>query len=267
MSNYDKIFTNRLHLAIAGFLLNKEVHFYPNFYYKNEAVYDYSLKKYNNITFYNKKDINILVIFLSCNKNKKIWNNLKNIGLTDYLIITGKKMENNYLLEDNILYINCNDLYDGLPEKIIFTINFILINDKFKKYTHILKIDDHDNKINLSTIDKLKEYKNILNKYDYIGQKINVGNNGIRKWHFKKLSKESLWYRKEYKGEFVNWADGGCSYILNRRSLYYINSIYDLNNLKELRKNHIYEDLMIALTLKKFNIKPHQLSYGVKGDK
>ena len=32
-----KIFTNRLHLAIAGFLLNKEVHFYPNNYYKNEV--------------------------------------------------------------------------------------------------------------------------------------------------------------------------------------------------------------------------------------
>ena len=44
INKFDKIYTNRLHICIAGYLLNKEVYFYPNSYYKNEAVFDSSLK-------------------------------------------------------------------------------------------------------------------------------------------------------------------------------------------------------------------------------
>jgi len=44
LSKYDTINTNRLHMAIAGSLLNKYVNFYPNSYYKNTAVYEYSIK-------------------------------------------------------------------------------------------------------------------------------------------------------------------------------------------------------------------------------
>lgn len=268
LSNYKKIYTNRLHIAIAGHLLDKIVHFYPNNYYKNEAVYDYSLKNDSNIIFQKKyNNINLLVVYLSCFKNKKIWQKLKDNKLDNYIIIVGKKMEKDYELIDNILYLNCNDLYDGLPEKMVSCFNFILNDKKYKNITHILKIDDHDNKISKNTVNNIKKFKNILNTYDYIGQKINEGSNGIRKWHFKKLSGESRWYRKEYKGKFVDWIDGGCSYILSRKSINYINSVYNLNNLEELRNNEIYEDLMIAKVLKKFNIIPHKINYGVKGDK
>lgn len=44
LSKYDTVNTNRLHMCIAGCLLNKKVNFYPNSYYKNKAVYDYSIK-------------------------------------------------------------------------------------------------------------------------------------------------------------------------------------------------------------------------------
>ena len=36
--------TNRLHVAIAGGLLGKPVEFYPNSYFKNEAIYRFSLR-------------------------------------------------------------------------------------------------------------------------------------------------------------------------------------------------------------------------------
>ena len=39
-----QIRTNRLHVAIAGALLGKEVLFYSNSYYKNRAVYDFSMR-------------------------------------------------------------------------------------------------------------------------------------------------------------------------------------------------------------------------------
>ncbi len=44
MSKFQEIRTNRLHLAIAGALLGKEVKFFENSYYKCEAVYEYSMK-------------------------------------------------------------------------------------------------------------------------------------------------------------------------------------------------------------------------------
>ena len=44
VNQYDEIRTNRLHVAIAGALLGKVVKFYSNSYFKNKAVYDFSMK-------------------------------------------------------------------------------------------------------------------------------------------------------------------------------------------------------------------------------
>lgn len=52
LSKYETINTNRLHIAIAGSLLNKKVNFYSNSYYKNKAVYDYSIQNIYNKTLF-----------------------------------------------------------------------------------------------------------------------------------------------------------------------------------------------------------------------
>lgn len=51
LSRYEIINTNRLHIAIVGSLLNKKVNFYNNNYYKNKAIYEYSMKEFENTTF------------------------------------------------------------------------------------------------------------------------------------------------------------------------------------------------------------------------
>lgn len=51
LMKYREINTDRLHLAICATLLGKEVNLFPNSYYKNKAVFDYSLKKFPNISF------------------------------------------------------------------------------------------------------------------------------------------------------------------------------------------------------------------------
>lgn len=54
INEYQEINTDRLHLAITGSLLNKKVNFYQNNYYKNKAVYEYSLQhKYPNTKLIN----------------------------------------------------------------------------------------------------------------------------------------------------------------------------------------------------------------------
>jgi exopolysaccharide biosynthesis predicted pyruvyltransferase EpsI len=44
VGKYEVIFTDRLHVSIAGCLLGKEVHFYPGSYFKNRAVYRSSME-------------------------------------------------------------------------------------------------------------------------------------------------------------------------------------------------------------------------------
>lgn len=51
LKQYEEINTDRLHIAICATLLGKKVNLYPNSYYKNKALFDYSLSKFPNISF------------------------------------------------------------------------------------------------------------------------------------------------------------------------------------------------------------------------
>jgi exopolysaccharide biosynthesis predicted pyruvyltransferase EpsI len=52
INSYEEIRTNRLHVAITGALLGKEVKLYSNSYYKCEAVYEFSIKgQFPNVTW------------------------------------------------------------------------------------------------------------------------------------------------------------------------------------------------------------------------
>lgn len=47
---YDVIYSTRLHVAILGILLNKQVYFFDNSYKKNSSLYNTWLKDFSNIT-------------------------------------------------------------------------------------------------------------------------------------------------------------------------------------------------------------------------
>lgn len=214
----------------------------------------------------------VLIVVVSCQKHKHLWEEILNRGINNIIIICGKKMEVDYSLENRILYLNCNDGYEGLPEKIIYAINAILNITEFQKYTHIMKVDDHDNKFNDSLNKKLKNEPNINFKnpfsgyiHDYLGQRLHT--HILRDWHINKCAPSSHWNTQPYMGPTTNYLDGGSSYLLTRRAMEYIVLEYNLNNIERLRKEHIWEDLMIALTLKKYNIFPRKIPKLVIGDK
>lgn len=147
LDEYEEIHTDRLHIAIASVLLDKKVKLYPNSYYKNKAVYDYSLAKYSNIQFIESKhedkhelnsilisdiftkfiegksgDLNIELtdkvsledlIFLLINTNRKLWNledaaRMHELGSNH--IAKAKKLidENNQIRNDTIKKIDKN---------------------------------------------------------------------------------------------------------------------------------------------------------------
>jgi exopolysaccharide biosynthesis predicted pyruvyltransferase EpsI len=53
IDRFSHVRTDRLHLAIAAALLGKDVELYSNDYFKNRAVYDFSLKSFPKIRFVN----------------------------------------------------------------------------------------------------------------------------------------------------------------------------------------------------------------------
>ena len=51
VAQYEVIHTNRLHAGIAGQMLGRRVFLYPNSYWKNEEVYNYSMCNDDNVVF------------------------------------------------------------------------------------------------------------------------------------------------------------------------------------------------------------------------
>ena len=51
VGNACKVYTDRLHVAILSAILGKETYLYPNSYYKNKGVYEFSLSGFPNVKF------------------------------------------------------------------------------------------------------------------------------------------------------------------------------------------------------------------------
>jgi len=213
-------------------------------------------------------NINILVVIVSCIKNKHLWDQIKNRTNNKLIIITGSdKYENYYDREYKVLHLKCSDLYDGLPEKIICMIDQVLNIDDFKDITHIIKIDDHDTYFTDENIKNLVNYKE-LELFDYLGQRLNTIDEGyVSDYHNGKVHPQSYWYNRKLPMEPLQYFDGGCTYILSRKAMEVINKKYNLSNMNEVRENNLYEDYMIAKILNENNIKPHKIDYGIRGDK
>ena len=164
-----------------------------------------------------------------------------NLNNKNYIIIKGIDLETYYDKDNQVLNINCNDKYEGLPEKVLKTFQYIVNNIEFNNYNYFFKLDDD------MIINKLINENDIKN-YNYCG-KVNVSYDGNRKWHIGKCSTNSKFNTMEYKGNYIPWCLGGYGYIISRNA---INLIKNNTNYKE----HIYEDLYISLLLNENNIKP-----------
>jgi len=216
------------------------------------------------------KNMCILVVVVSCNKHAHLWNTLKN-KTKNVIIISGTNNRSKpvyYDKENKFLWLNCNDYYDGLPEKIIIMIDEILKNPEFSHITHILKIDDHDTFFTNEHIENLYNYPE-LKIYDYLGQKKNCWSGQVKcDYHFGKVPTWSYWHNRTTNISDITYFDGGCSYILNRKAMQLINAKYNSSNIDQLRVEEIYEDVMIGRILtNNSSIKYKELNYSIKGDK
>jgi len=183
--------------------------------------------------------------------------------MDNIIIFCGKSDRTYFDKSSKVLYLKCNDFYEGLPEKMICMIDQVLTLECFKDVTHILKVDDHDIDYisDSSCIERLND-RDELWKYDYIGQTLReVPGSGYGGCHFGKVTPGSYWDSRFYTGPFTTWADGGSTYILSRIALEIITMKYQALDIDRLRANEIYEDVMIARILADYGIKPFLLKY------
>ena len=206
--------------------------------------------------------IKVLTLVISCRKNKALWKDILEKEITNMIIVCGGELETDFLLEGKILFLNCKDTYDGLPEKIVCAHTAISRLHAFDEITHILKIDDHDTTVTEDCIKKLEKHgSSLLMNNPYIGQHIYskcIGGHHIG------MCPGSNWNNRLYEGDSTPYASGGFSYILDRFASRKIVEEYSIYDLESIREQHIYEDLMVALILKKHNIEPIKAYYGVE---
>jgi len=159
----------------------------------------------------------------------------------DFVIVQGGFIKDSYDSEKNILNLNCNDGYVGLPEKVMKTFNYLISDERFSEYTHFIKLDDDMIVVN--------RFENI--EGDYIGMVHYV--DGNRNWHVGRTG--TFWDKIPYLGEFKPWCLGGFGYIVSRNSLEKIVPNHDY-------LDHIYEDVYIGMLMNKIGIVP--TNYNIK---
>ena len=222
-----------------------------------------------------------LIVILSCKMHAHLWPELLKKSPDTIIFMCNPDLNTEYSLDNRILSLKCEDTYDHLPTKVYQMITSILSISEFESITHVFKIDDHDTVFDSDTIGKLSlVLKN--RKMDYCGQNINfmgerlnsyhiVGNAFTTSkvdntWHYNKSPKTSRWYNAPYLGDYAPWIDGGCGYVLSRKAMRLIECTYK-GRMDEIYQHYIYEDLMVALILRKYNIYPQRIDAIIVGDK
>jgi hypothetical protein len=178
----------------------------------------------------------VLYVFITHQKNiNNCYQRISDMMKNDFVVVQGGCLEDFYDDDTNILSLNCNDGYVGLPEKVMKAYHYILKDSRFDKYTHICKLDDD--------MELIKRFSEV--SHDYFG--IVSYNEGNRKWHMGRCG--DIWDKIPYIGEYRPWCLGGAGYVVSKESL---NKICPNHNYL----GHVYEDLYVAIELNKVGINP-----------
>jgi len=218
-------------------------------------------------------------VIVTCSGRKDdVVSSLKESSLWDNVLITtdiGSKKQDNipersYNEHDHLLTVNVTDEYDMRPFLILHTYQYIQENMTDHDFTHIVKVNDRDTRIN--QLDKLDqrllsqpEFREVkepdkeeLVTYDFIGERILVKVNPT--FHYKVVKEHSSWHERPYNGEVAVYADGGISlYALTRAALENIYKYTSPLNPENISRTYIFEDLMIALILKRYMMFPKKI--------
>ena len=213
---------------------------------------------------------NPLIVRISCQTEKEKWDKFRShkFDLPQIIVCGDNTIDDFYKLDGDVLYLKCGDLWEHLPEKMIFLCHALSTKD-FEQYTHFIKCDAD---IEPSSSFNKEKFINSIKGHDYAGARTHLPKYGKGIYHLKKnLSDDCYWKRKSYiEPDFfkATYALGGFGYILSKKSVEIISNYINLTQTQLIRKRYIYEDSMIGIILKKYKITPRKINlYLIDTDK
>lgn len=171
-------------------------------------------------------------------KQKETW--LKNISMTYFHVLGNPELSTDYQfdLQNNVLYIKCEDDYNSLPKKVIRAYNAVLNKYTFK---YIFKTDDDQC---LEPVTFLTTLKNILDKkttkIHYGGKVVDVPIPYLSQYYkiHPELPKNLIVQNTKYcsgRFYFLSWE-----------------SVFNLSNKKVLIENEYLEDYAIGFHMSSY---------------
>jgi hypothetical protein len=191
---------------------------------------------------------NIIVLIISCEMRKKrqgiirsTWLQQLRILEIPYLFIIGNNHTNPTRIIGDVLEVDTNDYYEGLPEKIIKCLEYIY---NHTNYSYIYKIDD-------DCILQPLWLSHIVLKGHYIGITKSIDTKFNRLWHQgkclnKKINNTPYPLNRIHLNTYH--AKGESGYFLSREA------IKCLLNHKQYIISDLYEDKVIGDILRKYGI-------------
>jgi hypothetical protein len=173
---------------------------------------------------------------------------MSSIECSHFILVQGGAKSTTFDAPNHLLFLECSDSYEGLPEKVFKTIAFITGNKEFEKYTHVFKCDK-------DTVIKSNLPYNNLKFTDY-GGKITYKSID-RYWHIGKCSEDTWINSNPYKGDVVPYCRGGYGYLLSKKACMAILK----TGTKFIDHTEIYEDLFIGKLLHQCAIYPKDISH------
>ena len=187
-------------------------------------------------------------------------------GARQIIICGVEHQKENYILEDDVLYLKCRDKWEDLPEKMIAAYSAILDIPEFNDYTRFLKVDADIEPLGNFSPEYICKTGDNANYFGGNLRKPAIHQHGV--YHLKKnLSDRSPWKGRKYSNaEFlkVTFALGGIGYVLTRHAMTKVTMKHNFNNLNKVKHEFIYEDGMVGVLLKRHGMNPKKVNLGLR---
>lgn len=203
---------------------------------------------------------NVVFLFISCKKNynrhKFIEMMCYQLNIANYYFVVGCDSKSS--IKSKYMYIQCNDHYEGLPEKCIKTFKFVYECNLHLQFKHFVKIDDDISIYDTICLQNLPDHDYM--GFQYLNSKIMDS-----RWHKNKCFDQSynkrnfnfinyLMKKRLPVVEDLSYFNGGAIYIFNK------NALKCLYEFEENVYDYMYEDVIIAYILRMGGIFPTLIS-------
>lgn len=198
------------------------------------------------------------IMLISCQKNIERIHALRchlysKMDMAYYFVVGDSQMNEEWRLEDDILYVKAADNYESLSRKVLKAYEFFYCCSQFKG---VWKLDDDCWINSIEQFQVLTRWVENKSFQHYLGRV-----NGIvlgRSWHFTKCASSETNTRPYSLAVNAQYCAGGSGYYLSRDALKIL--FEHTYKYPDSLFGELYEDVMVGKILSTYEIKPYPLN-------